>query len=138
MSEVEYVANEPVASGSLTTSPTYRPLRDLVLVHARVAGLEHEIVGPNGQKLSLIIPATERVDSSVARVVAVGPEVRNVLVGDEVLYDASLAVALDDKGLKIGRSNLGNSSSGATRLLVRESDLIAVLESEGSDSEVRP
>lgn len=100
------------------TSPDTRPRPDgslpIVLLHDRVLVRQ---TGEDGERRSsggIVIPATAQVGRrlSWARVVAVGPNVRTVAVGDRVLFEP------EDRGIV--------EVQGIDYTLLRERDINAV------------
>lgn len=105
---------------------TVQPLRDLVLVE-RLEGHGIETVSPGG----IIIPATTeakaktKADTFRARVVALGPEARDLRVGEVVLV-------FTWAGGDGSQLYTGVEALGPHQFFIRPDDIVCVYESEAA------
>lgn len=106
------------ATSDVPTSPNTRPGPDgsvpIKLLHDRVLVREGSEDGERRSSGGIVIPATAQVGRKLswAKVVAVGPNVRSVEVGDSVLFEP------EDRGTV--------ELQGIDYVLLRERDLHAV------------
>lgn len=116
MTATEISVDEPDTTPRPDGSVPIRLLHDRVLVREDTEGRERRSMG------GIVIPATAQVGRrlSWARVVAVGPNVRSVEVGDRVLFEP------EDRGQV--------ELQGIDYILLRERDVHAVAASRHSNS----
>ena len=106
-------------------APDTRPNADgsvpITLLHDRVLVRENGEEGERRSSGGIVIPATAQIGRRLtwARVVAVGPNVRTVQVGDRVLFEP------EDRGTV--------ELQGLDYVLLRERDIHAVAASRNSD-----
>jgi len=110
-----------------TEAPDVTPRADgsvpIHLLHDRVLVRPGAEDGERTSSGGILIPATAEVAKRLAwaRVVAVGPTVRNIVVGDRVLYEPEDRSSVELQGLEY--------------VLLRERDVHAVASSRHSDGQ---
>jgi chaperonin GroES len=82
----------PVASegkAARSTSPTPSPKQPIIMLADRVLAQQPVAEGERRSRAGILIPATAQVSRRLlwAEVVAVGPHVRSIKVGDKVLFN---------------------------------------------------
>lgn len=114
-----------------SSAESIRPVQDFILVHPRTTERERTGTRDDGSRWTIWVASEAVHEEPYGRVLAVGPDCHDCAVGDLVLYDTRNCVRVDANDTAIiGHGFTGNPSSGDGMLLVRERDVLAVLEPE--------
>lgn len=116
-------AEEGPAGGPIARTPTSDGPLPLRMLHDRVLVSAEEEKGERRSEGGILIPATVQVARHLAwaKVVAVGPSVRSVKVGERVLFDPEVRAEVEVRN--------------KTYLLLRERDIHAVAAEPAPDGD---
>ncbi len=133
---MKHVAKESLSRSTATATAAtaaMSPLRDLVLLRLRTTSLSRSGIRADGSTYELLAPVSAIREEPMGYVEAAGPDCSLVSPGQLVMFNENMAIRTDPNNiLQIGHAAHGNqvALSGPGSVLIRECDILAVLEAE--------